>query len=301
LQNAYRDAVGRPYSLAAAALMLVRSLITLVSLGALLWHLAWWSVLLLALSAIPEFFFETKVSGDAYRLASARAQDQRKRTYLESLLTRDAHVKEVKLFDLGPLVMQRYHALFTRFFREDQRLGRRRMLLGTVFAGLSSLSFYACYVSVGYRAAMGLLGVGDLTLAIAAFRQGQGALEDVLSSFSGIFDDARYVSNVSAFLSLPPTAALTSTGHRTLPPGRFTIEVDRLSFRYPGREEWALREVSFTLQPGEKLALVGENGAGKSTLIKLLLRLYEPTEGTIRFGGVARGWARCCKTSCGTR
>jgi ATP-binding cassette, subfamily B, bacterial len=287
LQGAQRDAAHRPYSLALATLMLVRSLITLGSLGALLWGLAWWSVVPLLLSAIPEFFIETKLSGEAFALSTGRAQDSRRLSYLESVLTRDTHVKEVKLYGLGPLLLSRYRALFARFLSEDRSLARRQLLLGTGFAALSSLSFYVCYAAVGYRAALGLVTVGSLTLSISAFRQGQGALEDVLASLAGMYDDALYVSNLSRFFELPTrNEAATVTPGRVLPPGRFGLSLDHVSFRYPGREGWALRDVSLSIAPGEKLALVGENGAGKSTLIKLLLRLYEPTEGTIRFGGI---------------
>ena len=287
MQNAQRDAPHRPYSLALATLMLVRSVITLTSLGALLFSLAWWSVVPLLLSAIPEFFIETKLSGEAFALSTGRAQDSRRLSYLESVLTRDTHVKEVKLYGLGPLLLDRHRALFQRFLREDQRLARRQLALGTLFAGLSSISFYVCYAAVGYRAAMGLLSVGDLTLSITAFRQGQGALEDVLASLAGMYDDALYVSNLSRFFELPTRneAPIVSPA-RVLPPGRFQIELDHVSFRYPGREAWAIDDVSLTIAPGEKLALVGENGAGKSTFIKLLLRLHEPTRGSIRFGGI---------------
>lgn len=287
LQNARRDASTRPLSLALAGLMLARSLITLVTLGALLWDLAWWSVIPLALSAIPEFFIETKLSGEAFSLSSGRAQDSRRLSYLESMLTQDSHVKEVKLYGLGPLVMGRYRALFERFFLEDRSLARRQLMLGTFFAGLSSLSFYVCYAAVGYRAAMGHLSVGDLTLSVVAFRQGQGALEDVLSSLAGMYDDALYVTNLAKFFELPASSGpVVVNALNTLPPGRFEIELDHVSFRYPSRETWAIRDLSLKIAAGEKLAIVGENGAGKSTLIKLLLRLYEPTEGTIRFGGI---------------
>lgn len=288
LQNARRDASTRPISLALGTLLLARSVITLVSLGAILWDIAWWSVIPLALSAIPEFVFETKLSGEAFAVSSGRAQDSRRLSYLESMLTLDSHVKEVKLYGLGSLVLNRYRTLFNRFFAEDQSLARKQLVLGTLFTGLSSLSFYVCYAAVAYRAAMGHLSIGDLTLSVVAFRQGQGALEDVLSALVTIYDDSLYVSNLGRFFELPSrsTAMADKAATQILPPGRFVIELDHVSFRYPGRSDFAVRDLSLTLQPGEKLAIVGENGAGKSTLIKLLLRLYEPTEGVIRFGGI---------------
>jgi ATP-binding cassette, subfamily B, bacterial len=287
LQNAQRDAATRPHSLALATLMLVRSAITLISLGALLWDIAWWSVIPLVLSAVPEFFIETKLSGEAFALSTGRTQDSRRLTYLEWALTRDTHVKEVKLYGLAPLLLERHHTLFERFLREDLALARRQFWLMSVFTGLSSLSFYVCYAAVGWRAAMGMISVGDLTLSISAFRQGQGALEDVLASVAGMYEDALYVSNLGAFFDIPVReAAPRQLAARVLPPSRFSIELDKVSFRYPGQQAWAIRDLSLTIAPGEKLALVGENGAGKSTLIKLLLRLYEPTEGTIRFGGI---------------
>jgi ABC-type multidrug transport system fused ATPase/permease subunit len=287
LQNARRDASNRPLNLALSTLTLLRSLITLGSFGALLWNLAWWSVVLLALSAIPEFLAETRLSRDSFRLNSWRAQESRRLTYLEWVLTRDNHVKEVKLYGLGPLVLARYRSMFDKILGEDRAFAWRQLRLSTLFAALSSLSFYVCYAAVGYRATMGLITVGDLTLSIAAFRQGQGALEDVLSSVASMYEDALYVSNLNLFFDLPTRAEapIVSPPSR-LPPGRFSIELDRVSFRYPGKDVDALHEVSLTIAPGEKLALVGENGAGKSTIIKLLLRMYEPTAGVIRFGGI---------------
>jgi ATP-binding cassette subfamily B protein len=287
MQNARREASSRPLSLAMDAVSVVRSTLTLGSFAVLLWSVSWWSVLVLVAAAVPAFIAETKLSTDAFRLYSWRAPEGRKLNYLEWILTRDSHVKEVKLFGLGPLVLGRYRELFAKFLSEDRRLARRRLLFGTLLGLLSLAAFYACYLAVAARAADAVITVGDLTLYVAVFHQGQGALESVLLSVAGMYEDALYLSNLTYFLELPTVAeAPRSSPAATLPRGPHRLELDHVCFRYPGRQEDALHDVTLTLEPGEKLALVGENGAGKSTLIKLLLRLYEPTSGSIRYGGV---------------
>jgi ATP-binding cassette, subfamily B, bacterial len=217
-----------------------------------------------------------------------RAPEGRRLNYLEWILTRDAHVKEVKLFGLGPLVMERYRSLFRKFFEEDSRIALRRMRAGLVFGALSLLAFYAMYALMARRAALGEISLGDLTLYIVVFRQGQGAIQAILAAVGTMFEDSLFMSNLFAYLTIT-TGGETPRVLPALSPPRGrpqTIELADVSFRYPGREDWALRNLTLTLAPGEKLGLVGENGAGKSTIVKLLLRLYDPTEGAIRYGGV---------------
>ena len=287
MQNARREAASRPLALAMDAVSVVRNLLTLGSFAVLLWNVSWWSVLVLVVAALPSFLSETRLSSEAFKLFSWRAPEARKLNYLEWVLTRDSHVKEVKLFGLGPLVLGRYRALFTTFLAADRRLALRRLVSGTLLGALSLGAFYVCYLAVAARAASASISVGDLTLYIAVFRQGQSALEAVLSAIAGMYEDALFLSNLTFYLELPTLGE--GTGGKPavkLPPGPHRLELKGVSFRYPNREEWALRNFELTLEPGEKLALVGENGAGKSTIIKLLLRFYEPTEGVIRYGGV---------------
>ena len=287
MQNARREASSRPLALAMDAVSVVRNLLTLSSFAVLLWSLSWWSVLVLLGAALPAFFAETKLSTAAFRIYSWRAPETRRLNYLEWILTRDSHVKDVKLFGLGPLLRGRYRMLFAKFMAEDRPLAVRRVVLGTLLGMLSLGAFYACYLAVASRAATGAISLGDLTLYLAVFRQGQAAFEAVLMSVAGMYEDALFLSNLSAFLELPTrTEADRTRPHQTLPRGPHRLELEHVSFRYPSREDWALRDITLTLEAGEKLALVGENGAGKLTLIKLLLRLYEPTEGVIRYGGV---------------
>ncbi len=288
MQNARREASSRPLSLVMQAFGIAQNVVTLGALSALLVRLSPWSVLVVVASSVPAFLAEARVAAAAFRLTSWRAPEGRRLNYLEWILTRDSHVKEVKLFGLGPLVLERYRALFSKFYDEDRGLAVRRMTYGIAFGAVSLVAFYVMYVVVAGRAARAEISLGDLTLYLAVFRQGQTAVQAILSAMGGMYEDALYMTNLFAYLAIPTTGERPRREPATMPPpGRpQRLEIRHVSFRYPGRADWALRDVSLVLEPGEKLGLVGENGAGKSTLVKLLLRLYDPTEGEILYGGV---------------
>jgi len=288
MQNARREASARPLSLVMQAFTIAQNAITLAALSALLARLSPWSVLVVVASSIPAFLAEARLAAASFRLNSWRAPEGRRLNYLEWILTRDSHVKEVKLFGLGTLVLDRYRALFTKFYDEDRRLAVRRMAFGVLFGLVSLAAFYGMYALVARRAARGEISLGDLTLYLAVFRQGQSAVQSILTAIGSLYEDALYMSNLFAYLGIPTGGERPRLAPpRSLPRGDpLRIELVNVSFQYPGRAAWALRDVSLTLEPGEKLGLVGENGAGKSTLVKLLLRLYDPTEGEIRYGGV---------------
>jgi ATP-binding cassette subfamily B protein len=288
MQNARREANSRPLSLVMQVFSIVRNVVTLSTYAVLLVSLSPWSVVVLVVASIPAFIAEARLAAAGFRLYSWRAPEGRKLNYLEWILTRDNHVKEVKLFGLGPLVLGRYQELFQKFFNEDRALALKRMGWGLGLGVLSLGAFYGCYAYVANRAASGTITVGDMVLYLSVFRQGQGAFQGILTSIGSMYEDALFMSNLFAYLEIPTGAERPRVVPALSPPrGRKNaIELKDLSFKYPGKDAWALRHVSLTLKPGEKLALVGENGAGKSTLVKMLLRLYEPTEGSILYGGV---------------
>ena len=288
MQNARREASSRPLSLAMQVFAIAQNAITLAALSGLLVRLSPASVLVIVAASVPAFLAEARLSGESFRLWTWRAPEGRRLNYLEWILTRDSHVKEVKLFGLGPLVLDRYRALFRKFFDEDRRLALRRMRAGLAFGVLSLAAFYGMYALMAARAARGAITLGDLTLYIAVFRQGQSAVQAVLGAVGGMYEDALFMSNLFDYLEIRTGGEEPRVRPPRSPPrGRpQEIAFRNVSFRYPGKDEWALRDLSLTIAPGEKLGLVGENGAGKSTLVKLLLRLYDPTEGEIRYGGV---------------
>jgi len=287
MQNARREASVRPLSLVLELASLGQQLLILASYAALLARLSWWSTLVIVAASLPAFFAEARFSGESFRLNSWRAPEGRRQNYLEWILTRDSHVKEVKIFGLAPLVLGRYRALFDKFYSEDRQLALRKSAAGLVLGGLSLLAFYASYLYMADRAALARISLGDLTLYLAAFRQGQAAIQSALASIGSLYEDGLFVSNLFTYLDLQTSGESPRARPATATKGRSQrIEFRDVAFRYPGNDQYALRGVNLLIEPGEKLALVGDNGAGKSTLIKLLLRLYDPTQGAILYGGV---------------
>jgi ATP-binding cassette subfamily B protein/ATP-binding cassette subfamily C protein len=287
MQNARREASVRPLSLVLELASLCQQLLILASYAALLARLSWWSTLVIVAASLPAFFAEARFSGESFRLNSWRAPEGRRQNYLEWILTRDSHVKEVKIFGLAPLVLGRYRALFDKFYSEDRRLALRKSAAGLVLGALSLLAFYASYLFMADRAAQARITLGDLTLYLVAFRQGQAAIQSALASIGSLYEDGLFVSNLFSYLDIPTTGESARARPQAAAKGRSQlIEFREVAFRYPGSDREALHSVNLRIEPGEKLALVGDNGAGKSTLIKLLLRLYDPTHGSILYGGV---------------
>ena len=288
MQNARREASLRPLSMALETASLLQQMLILISYAVLLVRLSPWSVLLIVAASVPSFIAEARFSGESFRLNTWRAPEGRRQNYLEWILTRDSHVKEVKLFNLAPLVLQRYRALFEKFYAEDRSLALRKGAAGIALGLLSLLAFYGAYAFMAVRAALGAITLGDLTLYLSVFRQGQSSIQSALASIGSLYEDGLFMSNLFAYLDIGTGGEQPRRVPPLTPPRARAQEIEfrDVSFKYPGTDNWVLRGISLRLAPGEKMALVGENGAGKSTLIKLLMRLYDPSEGSIRYGGV---------------
>jgi len=284
MTRARREASQRPLSLVMRSFQLAQHSFSLIAYSGLLLQLSVWALVVLVIAAIPSFLVETKFSANAFRLFTWRAPETRKQNYLEVLLAREDFAKEVKLFDLGPVFLDRYRDIFRKLFVEDRALTLRRGGWGFVLGLLSTVAFYGAYAWIAIETIAKRITLGDMTMYLLVFKQGQSALASILTSIGGMYEDSLYLSNLYEYLEYEgrPETGVAITG--TLPGDG--IRFEHVSFRYPGVEEPALRDVSLHLKPGCKLALVGENGAGKTTLIKLLTRLYRPTEGRILLDGL---------------
>ncbi len=286
LQNARREADYRALSIINTSFLLVQNVITLASFAVLLLAFSPLITLVLFGATIPAFIAQTRYSSLHFRLLTWRAPEFRRMQYLEYLLTVDSSVKEIKLFGLGEPLLKRYHDMFWKFYREDASLARRRSLVSMFWALVSTASYYGAYAWIVWQTIGGVITLGDMTLYLALFRQSQGTFQGLFDNIGHIYESGLFMGNLFGFLGLVPQMPQMAQAQRVPRPIMHGIEFRDVSFRYAGREDWALRHVNLYIAPGEKLALVGANGAGKTTLIKLLTRLYDPTEGQILLDGV---------------
>ncbi len=282
LTRARRDAASRPIALVMEGFSLVQASLTLVGYATILVRFSGWAVVALVAATIPGAVAEMRFSKRIFEMHTFRSPAQRRLIYLEHVLTDDTHAKEVRLYGTGPALLDRYRRQSDALYEEERALNLRRArwaqlsLLGTV-------TLYAAYAGMVLLTVSGALTLGDMTMYALAFRQGQQAFQSLLSGIGNAYEHGLYAGNLWEYMQLaspatpaPPGGALATSGA-----GRLKIVLDDVSFRYPGKEAWSLRHVSLVIPPGAMVALIGDNGAGKTTLVKLLMRLYEPTEGRI--------------------
>lgn len=289
LTRARREASSRPLSLVMRTFGLLQNAISLVSFGGLLIRFSPWAVVLLILAGLPAFLAEAKFSGEAFRLFRWRAPESRMQIYLESVLAREDTAKEVKLFELGPRLLDRYRDIFTRLYREDRDLTLRRDAWGFGLGLVGTAALYGGYAWIAAETVLGAMTVGQMTMYLMLFRQGQTAVSAALSAVSGLYEDNLYLSNLFEYLE-QPVGSSRGDIKRGPNPGD-GIRFEDVEFVYPGATAPALSNIDLHVRPGESLALVGQNGSGKTTLIKLLTRLYQPTRGRILLDGLdLREW-----------
>jgi ATP-binding cassette subfamily B protein len=283
LTRARREASQRPLSLVMRTFGLIQNLISLLSYGVLLVQFSWWALIILLCSGLPAFIAEAKFSGDAFRLFRWRAPETRMQMYLETVIAREDHAKEVKLFGLGPLLLERYRQIYQKLYKEDLALTIRRDTWGFLLGLIGTGALYGAYAWTAISAAAMRITLGQMTMYMLLFRQGQAAVSASLSAVSGMYEDNLYLSTLYEYLETPVDP---SRGHLMQgPQPQDGIRFERVSFTYPGSKEAVLLDINLHIRPGESLALVGENGSGKTTLIKLLTRLYTPTSGRILLDG----------------
>ncbi|MCC7256854.1 MAG: ABC transporter ATP-binding protein [Gammaproteobacteria bacterium] len=283
LQRARREASIRPLSLVMRTFALLQQLVALASFSVLIAQFSLWALALLVAAGLPAFAAETKFSGDAFRLFRMRAPEARLQNYLEIVMAREDHAKEVQLFQLGPMLLDRYRGIFDKIYREDRALTLRRETWGMLLALVGTAALYGAYAWIAVAAVTTAITLGEMTMYLLLFRQGQGAVSASLGSIGGMYEDNLYLTNLYEYLEQAPAY---QWGHSPGGPHpEEGVSFEHVSFTYPGAKTPALQDVTLQIRPGESLALVGENGAGKSTLIKLLCGLYQPDSGRVLVHG----------------
>jgi ATP-binding cassette subfamily B protein len=235
---------------------------------------------------IPAFLGEAYFNDKTYALSRRQTPERRELDYIRFLGASDETAKEVKIFNLSGFIINRFRQLSNQFYGDNKRLAIRRTTWGTLFAVLGSAGYYGAYAFIIAEAVQGKTTIGALTFLAGSFRQMRSLLEGILIRFTSVSQGAVYLQDFFDFFEIQPKIVLSQ---RPLPfpkPIRQGFTFENVGFKYSNAERWANRHVSFTLHPGEKIALVGENGAGKTTLVKLLARLYDPTEGRILLDGI---------------
>jgi ATP-binding cassette, subfamily B, bacterial len=286
LRRAQTDSINRPVLMISTTFGLVQTALTFVTMIALLVAVSPLLALLALLSPVPAFIADTRYGWRGYNIARWGSRLLRRMNYLVTLLTTDSYAKEVKLFGLGQYFIDRYRLIGTNYYGSQRRQVVRRYLVGFLWGNLSTIATSVTYLYVALQAIAGKLTLGDLTLYTTAAQSVQSSIQGILGGFSGMYEHNLYLSNL--FELMETTSALPSPA-KPIPvpsPVRGEITFDHVTFAYPGAADNALTDLSFTVDAGETIAVVGRNGAGKTTLFKLICRLYDPTGGRILIDGV---------------
>ncbi|MBN8729459.1 MAG: ABC transporter ATP-binding protein [Acidobacteria bacterium] len=287
MERARRQTAGR-MGLLAGLFGIAQDLVTLATLSAGLLVFAPWLLPLLTVAVIPSFIGESHFAGLAYSLFYRWTPERRELDYVRMLGASGQTAKEVKLFGLGDYLAERYRVLSERFLGEHRRLAVRRATTGGLLNVLGTGGYYAAYLYIIRGTLSGGFSVGDLTFLAGSFARSRGLIEELFRRVNEVSEQALYLQDLYDFFAMRPKVEAPPEGKTWLPAPRPIsegFEFRGVSFAYPGSGKTALRDVSLRLEPGQRIALIGENGAGKTTLVKLLARLYEPTEGEILLDG----------------
>jgi ATP-binding cassette subfamily B protein len=283
LNRARQEASSRPLSLVTRTFSLGQHAISLISYATLLLQFSGWAVVVLILAGLPAFVAETYFSGQRFRMFRHRSSERRKLLYLEMVLAREDHAKEVKLFQLGSELLRRYKSIFQSLYDDERRLSRRQDGWGLLLGLISNLAFYGAYAWIALATIQGAISLGQMTMYLLVFKQGQSSVSAMLGAIGGMYEDNLYLSNLYEYLEQPAIGWTGAAADGPEPDAGVVFE--HVSFTYPGASRPALDDVSLTLSPGSSVGIVGRNGSGKTTLIKLLAGLYPVEQGRILFEG----------------
>src|SRR2546427_5366612 len=286
LRRAQTDSINRPVIMISTAFGLVQTLLTFITMIALLVVVSPLLAVIALISPIPAFIADTRYGWRGYNIARWGSRLLRRMNYLVTLLTTDSYAKEVKLFGLGHYFIERYRLIGEAYYGSQRRQVVRRYLTGFFWGNLSTVATSVTYLYVALQAIVGKLTLGDLTLYTTAAQSVQSSIQGILGGFSGMYEHNLCLSNLFELMETTSAPPAPANPVAVPNPVRGEITFDHVSFAYPGATENALTDLSFTVDAGETIAIVGRNGAGKTTLFKLICRLYDPSGGRILIDGI---------------
>ncbi len=285
LERARRQTIGRTV-LMSQVLYQMQDFITILFLAAGLIAFSPWLILILLCAVIPSFLNETYFNSVTYSLTRNWTPQRRELDYLRYIGASDETAKEIKIFNLADFISGRFKEISDNYYEANKQVSLKRAVWGSLLSMAGSLAYYGAYIFIVVQTVGGVITVGMLTFLAGSFNRLRSMLQAIMGRFAKIAEGSLYLQDYFDFMALTPQIGVTDKSLPVPMPIQQGFTFENVGFKYPNSEIWAIKNLSFHLKAGEKLALVGENGAGKTTLVKLLARLYEPTEGRILLDGI---------------
>jgi ATP-binding cassette subfamily B protein len=286
LHRAQQEGPYRPTSIVNDLVRLMQNSVTLLAMTGLLLSLHWGVACVLFLAVVPGVLVRIKYANKMYLFHQERTRTERQALYINWVLTGDIHAKEVRIFGLGDLLIDRFSKLHTKLRHEKLAIGKKRSSADFLAQASATIAVFASFTFIAYRTVHGSITLGDMVMYFQAFQRGLSSMRDMLGSMATLYEDNLFLSNLYEFLALKPRVMEPAKPVPVPHPLQKGIVFDEVSFHYPSSTRKVLENISFSIAPGETIALVGRNGCGKTTLAKLLCRLYDPDLGQITFDGI---------------